>query len=210
MLTRVPSRSGVAYLRKDAAVHFLAANVRARSRGQGSILLNGPISGYRSYSGQVQMRVYWCGQGKCGNAAVPGTSNHGWGIAADSDDAWKLDDGGPFDKRYSDAPWESWHRRDGHVSQTEYVPPATAPTRKTLKSGDVHSDVRYLKKLLRDRGVKNAGKHPHKVFPPVDNGKRYGGNAVRRVRWFQQAMGMKVDGIVGEKTWAALKRKAKH
>lgn len=32
---------------------------------------------------QWYFRGFWCAQGKCGNAAVPGTSNHGWGIAVD-------------------------------------------------------------------------------------------------------------------------------
>jgi hypothetical protein len=41
------------------------------------------LSCYRDYAGQVQAREYWCGQGSCGRAAVPGTSNHGWGKAVD-------------------------------------------------------------------------------------------------------------------------------
>lgn len=38
---------------------------------------------YRDYAGQVEMRDYWCARGKCGNAALPGTSNHGWALAVD-------------------------------------------------------------------------------------------------------------------------------
>lgn len=38
---------------------------------------------YRNYAGQVYERNYWCGVGICANAAVPGTSNHGWGKAVD-------------------------------------------------------------------------------------------------------------------------------
>lgn len=38
---------------------------------------------YRDYDGQVAAREYWCGQGACQMAAVPGTSNHGWGKAID-------------------------------------------------------------------------------------------------------------------------------
>src|SRR3954447_12301860 len=44
---------------------------------------NGPDSTYRSYARQVYWKRYWCSQGKCGNAATPGTSNHGWGRAVD-------------------------------------------------------------------------------------------------------------------------------
>jgi LAS superfamily LD-carboxypeptidase LdcB len=38
---------------------------------------------YRDYAGQVAARQYWCGQGACHMAAVPGTSIHGWGKAVD-------------------------------------------------------------------------------------------------------------------------------
>ena len=38
---------------------------------------------YRDYAGQVAARDYWCSQGACQFAAVPGTSNHGWGKAVD-------------------------------------------------------------------------------------------------------------------------------
>lgn len=38
---------------------------------------------YRDYAGQVYERKLWCKLGICGNAAVPGTSNHGWGKAVD-------------------------------------------------------------------------------------------------------------------------------
>jgi len=38
---------------------------------------------YRDHAGQVYWKNYWTRQGKPGNAATPGTSNHGWGKAAD-------------------------------------------------------------------------------------------------------------------------------
>jgi len=38
---------------------------------------------YRDYAGQVAAREAWCEQGACQMAAVPGTSNHGWGKAVD-------------------------------------------------------------------------------------------------------------------------------
>ncbi|HSP37141.1 MAG TPA: M15 family metallopeptidase [Frankiaceae bacterium] len=42
-----------------------------------------PEECYRDYAGQVYWRQYWCAHGACGNAAIPGTSNHGWGKAVD-------------------------------------------------------------------------------------------------------------------------------
>ena len=38
---------------------------------------------YRTYDMQVWWRTYYCSIDKCGNAAQPGTSKHGWGHAVD-------------------------------------------------------------------------------------------------------------------------------
>jgi D-alanyl-D-alanine carboxypeptidase len=41
---------------------------------------------YRTYDMQVWWRTYYCSISKCGNAAQPGTSKHGWGHAVDFED----------------------------------------------------------------------------------------------------------------------------
>jgi len=41
------------------------------------------IGCYRDYAGQVAVRQDWCNRGRCDMAAVPGSSNHGWGKAVD-------------------------------------------------------------------------------------------------------------------------------
>ena len=41
---------------------------------------------YRSFEMQEWWRSYYCSIDKCGNAAVPGTSKHGWGRAVDFQD----------------------------------------------------------------------------------------------------------------------------
>lgn len=47
---------------------------------------NLPIKeGYRDYDGQVFWKDYWIKHNNPGNAAEPGTSNHGWGMALDLD-----------------------------------------------------------------------------------------------------------------------------
>jgi hypothetical protein len=38
---------------------------------------------YRDLAGQKAARDWWCAQGACHMAAVPGTSSHGWGKAVD-------------------------------------------------------------------------------------------------------------------------------
>jgi len=69
----------------DCQVHTRVApsmlRMIADAKADGVVLRG--LSCYRDYAGQVSAREYWCGQGSCGRAAVPGTSNHGWGKAVD-------------------------------------------------------------------------------------------------------------------------------
>lgn len=44
----------------------------------------GATGGDRTYETQVRLRADWCRKGQCKKAAVPGTSNHGWGVAVDA------------------------------------------------------------------------------------------------------------------------------
>ncbi len=73
------SLSGL-YLNPDAAVAMLAM-LKEYNRQTGNYLH--PNEGYRTYDGQVYWKNYWTAQGKPGNAATPGYSNHGWGQAVD-------------------------------------------------------------------------------------------------------------------------------
>lgn len=103
-------------LDRQAAAAWNHVAVIAHSHGDPWFASNGDASCYRTYQQQVDLRNYWCGQGACGNAAVPGTSNHGWGLAVDAPPATVSSihhyAGGLFGQGYgscSDAPWESWH-----------------------------------------------------------------------------------------------------
>lgn len=70
---------------------------------------------YRPLPQQHDARRYWCSRGRCGNAAVPGTSNHGLGTAVDlmnmTQRRWIDRKGAKYgwSKRWSDAPHEFWH-----------------------------------------------------------------------------------------------------
>lgn len=67
-------------LRSDAVTALIALNKAFRA----ALGRDLPLSdAYRDFAGQVEARNYWCGQGNCGLAAVPGTSNHGWALAID-------------------------------------------------------------------------------------------------------------------------------
>lgn len=99
---------------------------------------NGPDSTYRPYARQVYWRSYWCGRGLCGNAALPGTSNHGLGLAVDTDDSYYVNRyGAPFgwQKAWSDAPAEPWHMRytPGHYDGPDPGPDYSGPRPKWWK-----------------------------------------------------------------------------
>lgn len=78
-LTPIPWKTSD-LLQSNAAAALIALNVAFRD----SFGYNLPVSSaYRDYAGQVYWRDYWCSRGICGNAAPPGTSNHGWALAID-------------------------------------------------------------------------------------------------------------------------------
>ncbi len=105
-------------LRKDAAAAWLA--LRAHVGKERGVWLSptSPRTAYRSFADQQYFwNLYKSGQGAL--AAVPGSSNHGWGIAVDLPTAamqaavrefghtfgWGIRGG----KLSSDAPSEEWH-----------------------------------------------------------------------------------------------------
>lgn len=212
------SIGGGLYLRKDAA-HALAALQAACEAKYGKRIR---ISdGYRPLGAPGDYRrgawsqwAAWERYKAGGNlAAYPGTSNHGLGLAIDIDtrDRYMLDALGPaygFSKSWSDAPSEPWHIK----WKTGTYPKVEAfHNDPTLRPGHANNAaaVKRVKKLLRDAGVKKAsGKH---TFKAMSNDGVYGPVAVQRVKWFQEkVLGPHADdGIVGDKTWAALEAHAK-
>ncbi len=70
-------------LRPDAAQALIALNNAFREDFGYDLPLT---DAYRSYENQVKAKDFWCGLGRCENAAEPGTSNHGWGLAVDIGD----------------------------------------------------------------------------------------------------------------------------
>jgi len=64
----------------DEALTSLNAMVAAAAKAGVDLK---PAGCYRDYAGQVATRNDWCNRGACQMAAVPGTSNHGWGKAVD-------------------------------------------------------------------------------------------------------------------------------
>lgn len=115
MLGRVPGSN--AGLIKPAALAYTAMHFHSlKATGVSLHLIDGSIGRcYRNFARQVIARNFWCSLGKCGNAALPGTSNHGLGTTVDVMTAAQRSAidriGVPFgySKSWSDASWEWWH-----------------------------------------------------------------------------------------------------
>lgn len=162
---------------------------------------NGCLSAYRDFAGQTSLRIYWCGLGQCANAAVPGTSNHGLGIATDlpAESRAVFDRSGglfAFDKACSDAPWEIWHytacrafhRPDPGINLASPI------LRRGSGGPGQAAFVRELQHKLRRHGDKDLN-------PDGDFGKR----TAHAVKLFQRSHGLKVDAVVGPNTWSKLR-----
>lgn len=102
------SLSGL-YLKPDAATAMLSM-MKEYNRQTGDYLH--PNEGYRTYAGQVYWKNYWTTRGQPGNAATPGTSNHGWGQAVDFNlpsrhSSWLAANASRFG--YTRSSSEAWH-----------------------------------------------------------------------------------------------------
>lgn len=203
VLARIPGSGpfGGPRLRKDAARAYNAMAAEAMVRwGIDMSLSEGDIGrSYRNFHRQEIARAFWCGLGHCENAAVPGTSNHGWGLAVDlmnRQQRWVIDKIGRFygfSKSWSDAPKEWWHikYRPGVWKGRNPFP--------TLRRGSRKHRVRYLQWLLIRKGYKKV---PHKKDKERGH---FGKRTQDAVKAFQRKRGLVADGIVGPRTWRALR-----
>jgi hypothetical protein len=100
---------------------------------------------------------WWCDRGKCANAAVPGTSNHGLGLAVDVPQSTRtiIDQiGEPFGwaKKWSDAPQEPWHikyRTGSFAGAAASVDPLTKHERRLV------DELQKLRAAARAAGTWN-------------------------------------------------------
>jgi len=138
-------------------------------------------------------------------AARPGTSNHGWGLAVDVPDQtqsaiarW----GAPFgwQKKWSDAPSEPWHFRWSASNANRKVIAYWARVQPgdVISYGDKGPGVVSIKKNLR--------RHGYWPLKYTRGNQSYGRITRWWVRKFQkEVMNVKPDGVVGPKTWKALR-----
>ncbi|MDQ1633993.1 MAG: zinc D-Ala-D-Ala carboxypeptidase [Frankiaceae bacterium] len=159
---------------------------------------------YRDYAGQVYWRTWWCNVGKCGNAAVPGTSNHGWGKAADIHDSsggmptngsgykWLKANAGRFGFINPILTNEAWHWEwvgDGGTMRGYQVRPGLFAW--PLRQGMNNGEVKTLQSALRAKG-----------YNVVVDGS-FGAGTAGAVKNFQARNGLTADGVVGGGTaWA--------
>jgi hypothetical protein len=186
-------------LTKEAAAGWNAMNVEARKRGV-QLYPTGSKSSYRTYEQQVELyNAYLNGTGNL--AAVPGTSNHGWGNAVDlattqmrsTVDAIGAQFG--YSKSWSDAPSEWWHvvYQSGHYSGPDPGPDgkgAPAPTPEPITEDDMITAV--LKKngaieVFVEKGSGNNQGTVYHTWQSGENGKWYTTDGGKSIAW--QGMG---------------------
>jgi hypothetical protein len=188
------------YLRKDAALAFMAMNEESQDRFGVTLRALGSMSAYRS---RPQQDYLWNNVPHARDpnwVARPGTSNHGWGLAIDLADRrmrWVIDQIGAkygFAKRWSDAPLEWWHikwRPGTYQAVKNYNP------QKVIRKGSKGREVQRMQVLLRRAGYLPKKWHVHTKYTLY----------VRRaLRKFQRDHNLPVDGVVGPKTWAMLRK----
>ena len=166
-----------------------------RYGASGDIYPEGPLGAYRSFAGQVL-----CKRQFGSNAAVPGTSNHGLGHAVDVASHRMADlidrHGGQFGWHHWDAKWEWWHREyDGGFDRPD---PGTDQRNPVLRKGSgglgQHPLVQGLQRQLNAVGG----------FGLTTDGD-FRDETDKAVRTFQRSRRLKADGVVGAKTWLALR-----
>jgi len=216
-------------LEREAARSMRALIKKARRDGI-------PLSAtgtYRSYQAQVNLFLrrynnvpretrheFWRGKNwwlkpKVAGAAVPGTSNHGWGLAVDFSErrlgverplsartlSW-LTKNGPAFGWWNTVKSENWHwcwcLGDGPMppavlaEEGNYPNPPVPPVPPTLRNGDTGEDVKLLQMKLNKVGANLL----------VDG--EFGPRTEQAVKVFQTSKNITPDGVVGPETWGAL------
>lgn len=190
------------YLQKDAAAKWNTLRFVCKRYLRVDIYPAGPISAYRTYEQQVAAKQQYGS-----NAATPGTSNHGLGLAVDLATTrmrWAIDRVGSrfgWAKKWSDASWEWWHLKFSAEHQGEKRPdPGISLKYPIASKGSGGKGQKWFVRKIQRR----LRAHGH----PLPNSKgEFNGLMDKRVKEFQKAKKLKADGVVGEKTWKALKKR---
>ena len=183
-------------LRKDAAAAWNAMHADIKKKTGIDIRPSGSRSSYRTlYWQKYFWNEYQAGRGNL--AAVPGTSNHGWGLAVDvatPDMANAINKyGAPYgyQKKWSDGVGEWWHFK---FREGVYKPKPVDMT-PTIVKGSKGQAVKRLQARLRAIG------YLPKAWRLTNN---YSYWVRRAVRKFQKDHKRKSNGVVNQDTWDAI------
>ncbi len=173
-------------LEKDAAAAWNAAGGPADA----GCLPTGSQSSYRTYESQVYFwELYQSGRGNL--AAVPGTSNHGWGRAVDLAATWMrqwIDEhGARYGWAKTEAFSEWWHVT--FVGGVDF-PPAFKPLRRGSRGPRVKKYTRRLAFIHRPGARAYLTRWYWRYKRPVEEA----------VKLFQKDHDLKADGVIGPKT----------
>jgi hypothetical protein len=198
------------FLRKDAAAAFNAMSKEANRRWGKTISV---ISAYRTYATQVYLWDHVAHAHDTNWVAVPGTSNHGWGLAVDLATQWgrwAVDQIGKtygFNKICSDAPVEWWHIKFNPACTHATWRATVSSKPRTLKLGMRGDDVKEVQIYLLRGGYLRKGDPARKIPPAIDG--NFGPGTRAAVMKFQSGNKLASDGLVGPATISALRRKYK-
>jgi hypothetical protein len=139
------------HLRRDAAAAFNAMNGHSEREYGITLSSEGPLGTYRTVPEQQSLYSLYQ-EGRGAQAAVPGTSNHGLGLAIDLATRQMrqiVDEIGAsygWAKRWSDAPQEWWHLR--YRPGVWQAPPSADPRRRNPRT----EATAVVQQLLRTHG----------------------------------------------------------
>lgn len=195
-------------LRKDAAKAWNAMNAESIRKYGVTLRPTGSMSSYRTLAQQQYLWNLWrAGRGNL--AAHPGTSNHGWGLAVDLATPQmrsvvdKIGSKYGYAKRWSDAPSEWWHIKWKAGSYPAVKNTSVDPVLKYRSAGP---SVIRLKKLLYDKGIRDFSSSPGGAKSSNRYNPFFGKFTSSAVRQFQRTHNLPTDGVVGARTWAALRK----
>lgn len=181
-LARIPGGE----LRKDAAAAWNAPGGPADA----GLVPTGSRSSYRTLVEQEQL-MRELGPGI---AAVPGTSNHGWGVAIDLPEpwmwAWMHEHGAKYGWEKTEAFHEPWH--------WNFVGGVSFPAFEALERGARGKRVLRLSRRLAY--IRPRGERPYLRKAT----RRFGPKMVAAVAAFQHDHSLTVDGVIGPKTAAKI------
>jgi len=197
-LSRIYHPNYKVYLEHESAAAWNTLRIWSKRWLKIDLYPTGENSAYRTYEMQeYYWNLYQLGQGNL--AAVPGTSNHGWGRAIDlATTAMKtiLDRFGSrvgWEKIEAFSEWWHYNYTGGFTRPNPGISVKYPVARKGSGGFGQKWFVKKLQRRLRRLGYKEV---------KVDGD--FGNTTNEKLRHFQKSKGIKVDGATDKTTWKAL------